>query len=93
MCYHGWEEGTLSKLRQLHLMPDALMSRSEVLEDGVTRVDYRTAHKRAGDPDYERYLPADCRACYHQAQEAEEAGWDPPKAPDAEAKVDGKDPT
>jgi len=59
-------------------------SKMEFLEDGITRVDYRTAHKRAGDADYTAWIPETCKACWHQAQAAEEEGDPEPTRPDEE---------
>jgi len=50
--------------------------------DGTTRYDYRTAHHRAGDPDYQKAIPETCTKCEHQRLAAEEEGDPPPTKPD-----------
>ncbi len=42
----------------------------ETLEDGISRYDPKTAHTRAGDPDFEVRLPETCGAC-----RAQELAW------------------
>jgi len=66
-------------------------SHFEVLEDGITRTDFATAHDRVGDTDRERFIPDRCKVCYKQEVEAEEAGWPYPTKPDEE--VDWDDST
>jgi len=43
----------------------------EMLEDGISRYDPKTAHTRAGDPEFEVRLPETCGAC--RAQELAQA--------------------
>ena len=38
----------------------------ETIEDGSSRYDPKTAHTRAGDPDFEVRLPETCGACRAQ---------------------------
>ena len=56
----------------------------EYLVGGIVRTDYKRAHAAAGDQDYKIFLKESCQRCYHQAVEAEEAGYDPPTTPDQE---------
>ena len=42
-------------------------SKVEVLTDGIRRFDLETAHTRAGDQSYQKWLPGDCYACEAQA--------------------------
>ena len=59
------------------------MSRMEVtIPDGSTRSDYRTAHHRAGDPGYKRFIPKTCYECWQQGLSAQEAWGRTPTAPD-----------
>ena len=46
----------------------------ETKEDGISRYDPKTAHTRAGDPDFEVRLPETCGAC--RAQELSRAAQD-----------------
>ena len=43
----------------------------ETLEDGISRYDPKTAHTRAGDPDFEVRLPETCGQC-----RAQELAWE-----------------
>ena len=47
----------------------------ETKEDGISRYDPKTAHTRAGDPDFEVRLPETCGACRAQelSREAQDA--------------------
>ena len=62
-----------------------LQAQAEFREsDGSIYYDYRTAHKRAGDTDYQVALPATCEKCKGQAEEAAELGAEAPTKPDAD---------
>ena len=64
------------------------MSKHEESSGGKTRSDYRTAHHRAGDPDYQKWIPEACTACRKQELTAEEAGFPTPSRPDQEVRHD-----
>ena len=46
----------------------------EVRNHGITRMDYRTAHTRAGDAGYTQPLPATCQQCWENEASREELG-------------------
>jgi len=66
-------------------IPESAM---ELRTDGHNLYDYRTAHHRAGDPDYQTTLPETCVKCHRQAEIFETAGLDAPTKVDEEIASD-----
>ena len=83
----GWDGNSDSDERSYlmdHTLPmTAFSSKFEVLDNGVTYMDYKTAHTRVGDPLCTTWLPESCYKCWQQKLSAEEAGWFPTR-PDQE---------
>jgi len=70
--------------RRSHSLKDVGSQVETLYGDGTVRYDYRTAHNRAGDADYQTPIPETCTACYKQAEEAAAAGAPVPTSVDAE---------